>query len=166
MPGLLQTEAYATAVHRAALMNADEGEISKQVAVRMARQHRLTEPDAPQLWVVLNEAVIRRLVGDRAVMHAQLVKLSELSGAPNVIIQILPFSAGAHPAMDSAFSVVTFDPPTPGDVVYFEYPSGALYLELPDDVARYRLMFDHLRAMALSPEDSRRLLARSAEDLA
>jgi hypothetical protein len=49
---------------------------------------------------------------------------------------------------------------------YFEYPSGALYLELPDDVARYRLMFDHLRAMALSPEDSRRLLARSAEDLA
>src|SRR5690348_15502578 len=163
---LLQTEAYATAVHRAQLMNADEGEISKQVAVRMARQHRLTEPDAPQLWVVLNEAVIRRLVGDRGVMQAQLVKLSELSGAPNVVIQVLPFSAGAHPAMDSAFSVVTFDPPTPGDVVYFEYPSGALYLELPDDVARYRLMFDHLRAMALSPEDSRRLLARSAEDLA
>jgi len=63
VPGLLQTEAYATAVHRAALMNADEGEISKQVTVRMARQHRLTEPDAPQLWVVLNEAVIRRLVG-------------------------------------------------------------------------------------------------------
>jgi transcriptional regulator with XRE-family HTH domain len=166
VPGLLQTEAYATALHRAALMNADEGEISKQVAVRMARQHRLTEPDAPQLWVVLNEAVIRRLVGERAVMHAQMVKLSELSGAPNVIIQILPFSAGAHPAMDSAFSIVTFDPPTPGDVVYFEYPSGALYLEVPDDVARYRLMFDHLRAMALSPEDSRRLLARSAEDLA
>lgn len=70
------------------------------------------------------------------------------------------------PAMDSAFSVVTFDPPTPGGVVYFEYPSGALYLEVPDDVARYRLMFDHLRAMALSPEDSRRLLARSADDLA
>jgi hypothetical protein len=163
---LLQTEAYATAVHRAALMNADENEIGKQVAVRMARQHRLTEPDAPQLWVVLNEAVIRRLVGERAVMQAQLVKLSELSGAPNIIIQILPFSAGAHPAMDSAFSVVTFDPPTPGDVVYFEYPSGALYLEVPDDVARYRLMFDHLRAMALAPEESRRLLARSAEDLA
>jgi hypothetical protein len=118
------------------------------------------------VWVVLNEAVIRRLVGERAVMRAQLVKLSELSGAPNVIIQILPFSAGAHPAMDSAFSVVTFDPPTPGDVVYFEYPSGALYLEVADDVARYRLMFDHLRAMALAPEESRRLLARSAEDLA
>jgi transcriptional regulator with XRE-family HTH domain len=166
VPGLLQTEAYATAVHRAALMNADEGEIGNQVAVRMARQHRLTEPDAPQLWVVLNEAVIRRVVGERGVMRAQLVKLSELSGAPNVVIQILPFSAGAHPAMDSAFSVVTFDPPTPGDVVYFEYPSGALYLEVPDDVARYRLMFDHLRAMALAPEESRRLLARSAEDLA
>jgi hypothetical protein len=58
--------------------------------------------------------VIRRLVGEQAVMHAQLVKLSELSGAPNVIIQLLPFSVGAHPAMDSAFSMVTFDPPTPG----------------------------------------------------
>jgi transcriptional regulator with XRE-family HTH domain len=166
VPGLLQTEAYASAVHRAALMNADEDEISKQVTVRMARQARLTEPDAPQLWVVLNEAVIRRLIGEQAVMHAQVAKLSELSGAPNIIIQVLPFTAGAHPAMDSAFSIVTFNPPTSGDVVYFEYPSGALYLEDPDDVARYRLMFNHLRAMALSPEDSRRLLARSADDLA
>src|SRR5690242_17210317 len=78
VPGLLQTEAYATAVHRAQLMNADEGEISKQVAVRMARQARLAEPDAPQLWVVLNEAVVRRVVGERAVMQAQLAKLSEL----------------------------------------------------------------------------------------
>ena len=68
--------------------------------------------------------------------------------------------------MDSAFSVVTFDPPTPGDVVYFEYPSGLYILNFQNDVARYRLMFDHLRAMALAPEDSRRLLARSAEDLA
>ena len=166
VPGLLQTQDYATAVHSAALMNASEDDIGQQVAVRMERKARLTEPDAPQLWVVLNEAVIRRMVGERSVMHEQLTKLAEVSSAPNVIVQVLPFAAGAHPAMDSAFSMLTFDPPTPGDVVYFEYPTGALYLEKPEEVARYRLVFDHLRATALSAEDTRRLISRSAEDLA
>jgi Domain of unknown function (DUF5753) len=68
--------------------------------------------------------------------------------------------------MDSAFSMVTFDPPTSGDVVYFEYPTGALYLEKTDEVARYKLVFDHLRASSLSPDDTRRLLSRTSDDLA
>ena len=121
----------------------------------MERQARLTGDGAPQLWVVLNEAVIRRLVGDRATMHEQLVKLSDESNAPNITLQVLPVAAGAHPAMDSAFSMLTFDRPAAGDVVYFEYPTGALYLEKPDEVARYRLAFDHLRAVALSPHSGR-----------
>jgi transcriptional regulator with XRE-family HTH domain len=166
VPGLLQTQEYATAVHAAALMNADQAEIASQVAVRMERQARLSEDGAPQLWVVLNEAVIRRLVGDRATMHEQLVKLAGASGNPNITLQVLPFEAGAHPAMDSAFSMLTFDPPTAGAVVYLEHPTGALYLEKQDEVARYRLIFDHLRAMALSPSDSQRLLSRTADDLA
>ena len=166
VPGLLQTRAYAIAVHSAARINASGEEIEQQVAVRMQRQARLTGDGAPQLWVVLNEAVIRRLVGDRATMHEQLGKLIEQSNAPNITLQVLPFTAGAHPAMDSAFSMLTFDRPAAGDVVYFEYPTGALYLEKPDEVARYRLAFDHLRAVALSPDETRRLLARSAEDLA
>ena len=106
------------------------------------------------------------MVGDRATMHEQLVKLIEESNAPNITLQILPFAAGAHPAMDSAFSLLTFDRQAAGDVVYFEYPTGALYLEKPDEVARYRLTFDHRRAVALSPDETRKLLARSAEDLA
>jgi transcriptional regulator with XRE-family HTH domain len=166
VPGLLQTQRYADALHRAELMNAGEEEIERHVALRMERQARLTEPDAPQLWVVLNEAVVRRVIGGRTVMHEQLVKLAEAANAPNITLQVLPFSAGAHASMDSAFSIVSFDPPTDGDIVYFEHPTCSLYLEKPGEIARYRLAYEHLRAASLSLDDSRRLLARSAEDLA
>jgi hypothetical protein len=166
VPGLLQTQGYAAALHRAALMNATEEEIDRHVAVRMERQARLKQPDAPQLWVVLNEAVIRRRIGERAIMHEQLVKLAEVASAPNITLQVLPFSAGAHASMDSAFSILSFDPPSDGEIVYFEHPTCSLYLEKPDEVARYRLVYEHLRAASLSLDESRRLLARSAEDLA
>jgi transcriptional regulator with XRE-family HTH domain len=166
VPGLLQTKDYATAVHRATAMNADGEEIERQVSIRMERQARLTEPDAPQFWGVLNEAVIRRLVGGRQVMNDQLLKLIEVAATPNVTIQILPFVAGAHPAMDSAFSLLEFDEQASSSVVYVEYPTGALYLERADEVQRYRLAFDHLRAISLSPDESGRLLRRAADDLA
>lgn len=68
--------------------------------------------------------------------------------------------------MDSAFSIVSFDPPTDGEIVYFEHPTCSLYLEKPDEVARYRLVYEHLRAASLSLDESRRLIVRSAEDLA
>lgn len=166
VPGLLQTQRYAAAMHRAELMNATEEEIERHVAVRMERQARLKQPDAPQLWVVLNEAALRRVVGERAIMHEQLLKLTEAASAPNITLQVLPFSAGAHASMDSAFSIVSFDPPTDGDIVYFEHPTCSLYLEKPGEVARYRLVYEHLRAASLSLDESRRLLARSAADLA
>jgi transcriptional regulator with XRE-family HTH domain len=166
VPGLLQTQAYAAALHRAALMNATEEEIEQHVALRMERQARLRQPDAPQFWIVLNEAVIRRIVGERAIMHEQLLRLAEAASAPNITLQVLPFSAGAHASMDSAFWILSFDPPTDGEVVYFEHPTCSLYLEKPDEVARYRLVYEHLRAASLSLDDSRRLIARSAEDLA
>jgi len=166
VPGLLQTQRYAAALHRAELMNATEEEIERHVAVRMERQARLKQPDAPHLWVVLNEAALRRIVGERAIMHEQLLKLTEAANAPNITLQVLPFSAGAHASMDSAFWIVSFDPPTDGDIVYFEHPTCSLYLEKPDEVARYRLVYEHLRAASLSLDESRRLLARSAADLA
>ena len=166
VPGLLQTQGYAAALHRAALMNATEDEIERHVAVRMERQARLRESDAPQLWVVLNEAVIRRIVGERAIMHEQLTMLAEAASAPNITLQVLPFSAGAHASMDSAFWILSFDPPTDGEIVYFEHPTCSLYLEKADEVARYRLVYEHLRAASLSLDESRRLIARSAEDLA
>jgi transcriptional regulator with XRE-family HTH domain len=165
VPGLLQTRDYATALHHAALVDASEAEIDRHVAVRMERQARLYEADGPKLWAVLNEAAARRVVGDRATMHDQLMRLIEAASEPNITIQVLPFSAGAHASMDSAFSIIGFDPPTDGEIVYFEHPTCSLYLEQPDEVARYRLVYEHLRAASLSFDDSRRLLVRIADDM-
>jgi transcriptional regulator with XRE-family HTH domain len=164
VPGLLQTADYARAVHRAALVDASEQEVEQLVKVRMARQELLASEDGPQQWLVLNEAVIRRLIGGRAVMHAQLVRLVEATSLPNVTIQVVPFNAGAHSAMDGSFSILGFPEPTDPNIVYIEYQTGALYLEKPQEVQRYRLMFDHLRAPALSVDASRALIVRAADE--
>lgn len=165
VPGVLQTEEYARAVHRAQLFNATEEEIERLVRVRMARQEFLSSDDAPQLWLVLNEAVIRRTVGGRDVMRKQLKRLIEASRQPNMTLQVVPFNAGAHPAMDGPFKLLGFPEPTDPQIVYIEYHTGALYLEKPAEVARYRLTFDHLRASALAVDASRALMARAAEEL-
>ena len=165
VPGVLQTKEYVHAVHRAQLMTATDDEIERLVSVRLARQELLTSDDAPQLWLVLNEAVIRRAVGGRQTMREQLERLIEASNLPNVTLQIVPFSAGAHPAMDGAFKLLSFRDPTDPNIVYIEYHTGALYLEKRAEVTRYSLMFDHLRAAALSVDASRGNMARVAEEL-
>ena len=160
--GLLQTEAYARAV-MAAAARSDTGEMDRQVAVRLERQKRLTAPDAPSLWVVLDEAVLRRQVGGPAVMAGQLAHIGQMAAQPNVTVQVLPFTAGAHPAMLGSFTVMQFPDPADKDVVYLEAETGALYLEKPQDVRRYSLMIDYLRAQALGPAESRALIAQMAE---
>jgi transcriptional regulator with XRE-family HTH domain len=166
VPGLLQTEDYARAVYRAQMITASDNEIEKLIAVRMARQDRLTEADAPQFWAVVNEAVIRRVVGGHAVMHAQLSKLAQVSRQPNVTLQVVPFSVGAHAGMDGAFMILGFPTPTDPDVVYVHYYTGTFYLEKLQEVQPYTLMFDHLRAAALPVGQSRDLIARAADELA
>jgi transcriptional regulator with XRE-family HTH domain len=166
VPGILQTEEYARAVHRAQLINASDAEIDRLVRVRIARQELLTSYDAPQLWLILNEAVIRRKVGSRVVMENQLKRLLEAAELPNLTLQVVPFSAGAHPAMDGSFTLLGFPEPADPQIVYIEYHTGALYLEKTAEVQRYRLMFDHLRASAQSVDDSRALMARVAGELA
>ena len=160
--GLLQTEAYARAV-MAAAARSDTEEMDRQVTVRLERQKRLTATDAPALWVVLDEAVLRRQVGGLAVMAAQLAHIAEMAGRPNVTVQVLPFAAGAHPAMLGSFTVMQFPDPADRDVVYLEAETGALYLEKQEDVRRYSLMLDYLRAQALGPAESRALIAQMAE---
>jgi transcriptional regulator with XRE-family HTH domain len=162
VPGLLQTADY----YRAFLGTApgDPRITGKEVDVRTARQERLTSDDPPEFWAVLNEAVIRRNVGGRAVMRAQLERLVELSDLPSITIQVLPFSAGVHPAMDGSFSILGFPVPSDPAVVYMENQAGSVYLEEPADVDRFSRMFSHLMAKALSPEDSSRLLQKVAED--
>jgi transcriptional regulator with XRE-family HTH domain len=160
--GLLQTEAYARAV-MAAAARSDVEEMDRQVAVRLERQKRLTAPDAPSLWVVLDEAVLLRQVGGPAVMAGQLAHIDQMAGQPNVTVQVLPFTAGAHPAMLGSFTLMQFPDPADKDVVYLEAETGALYLEKPHDVRRYSLMIDYLRAQALGPAESRALIAQLAQ---
>lgn len=166
VPGLLQTADYAHAVIRATMLTASDEEIERHVAVRMVRQERLTGPGAPETWAVISEAVIRRVVGGGPVMRAQLSRLAETSKQPNVTLQVLPFSVGAHAGMDGAFMILGFPAPADPDVTYVHYYTGTLYLEKPDDLARYTLMFDHLRAAALPVGQSRDLIARARDELA
>jgi hypothetical protein len=166
VPGLLQTEEYARAIHRTSLFTATDDEIERRVKVRMARQELLSSADGPEVWVVLNEAAVRRVVGGAATMREQLARLTEAMELPDVTLQVLPFASGAHPSMDGSFIILGFPEVSDPNVVYIEYQTGALYLEKPEEVRRYKLMFDHLRAAALPVDASRALIARVAGELA
>lgn len=156
VPGLLQTPDYYRAFLHTAPADAD---IDPKIQVRTERQERLASADgAPEYWAVLNEAVVRRSVGSEVTMREQLEHLVKLADRSNVTIQILPFSAGVHPAMDGGFSILGFPEPSDPSVVYLENPAGSVYLEEAAEIDRFSRMFTHIIAKALSPEDSRRLL--------
>ena len=165
VPGLLQTADYARAFLTAPPAAAGEEEIARRVTVRMARQERLVGQDPPEYWAVLNEAVIRRPVGGPAVMRGQLGRLAELAALPHVNIQVLPFTAGVHPAMEGAFSTLDFPEPADPGVIYMENQAGSLYLEQPAEIDHYARMFSHLVAKALDPDQSRHLITQAAADL-
>jgi transcriptional regulator with XRE-family HTH domain len=163
--GLLQTPGYYRAFLQAAPAAAVDAEADRKIEVRLARQERLTGDDPPEYGAVLNEAVIRRVVGGAQVMREQLVHIAEMAGLPHVNVQVLPFSAGVHPAMDGSFEILGFPEPGDPDVVYLENQAGSLYLEEQPEIDRYARMFSHLMAKALDPEESRRMIARIAGDL-
>jgi transcriptional regulator with XRE-family HTH domain len=165
VPGLLQTADYYRAFMRAAPAAGDDETIERKAAVRLARQERLTNEDPPRLWAVLNEAVIRRVVGGADTMRAQLHHIAEMADLPHVTVQVLPFRAGAHPAMDGSFIVLGFPEPADPDVVYLESQAGSLYLERPPEVERYAATYTHLMAKALDPDESQTLIARAAADM-
>jgi transcriptional regulator with XRE-family HTH domain len=166
MHGLLQTKDYARAVHRASLPTATDDEIEQLVNVRMERQDVLTSSDGLHLWFILNEAVLRRVVGGHAIMREQLARLAQASLLPNITLQVMPFSGGAHASMDGSFSILGFPDPADPNIVYIEYQTGALYLEKREEVDRYKLIFDHLRAQALPVDASRALIRRSSDEMA
>ena len=150
VPGLLQTEDYARSVIRGALEDRPE-EIERRVGLRMARQTLLGRPDAPRLWVVLDEAALRRPVGGRKVMRAQLQRLIQATEMPNVILQVIRMQAGAHPAMVGAFSILRFADPDLPDVVYVEHLTNALYLDKREDVERYLHVMEAISVRAEAP---------------
>jgi transcriptional regulator with XRE-family HTH domain len=163
VPGLLQTEEYARAVIRAMRPDADDAEVERRVVARLARQRLLTDVSPPEYWAVIDEAVLHRSVGGPEVMAAQLRRLLESAALPHVTIQVVPFGTGAHPGMEGPFVILGFPEQADPDVVYVDSTTSGAYLEMPADVRRYALMFDHLRAAALKPDDSVDLISTFAE---
>lgn len=162
IPGLLQTEDYALAVVRGTLPSATDGEVADRVQARMERQGVLTK-DAPlKLWAIVDEAALRRVVGGSEVMQAQLLRLAEAVKTPNITFQVIPFGAGAHPGMPGSFVLMDFSDPMDTDLIYIDSMAGDLFLEADADVRRYASVFDNLRAIALSPDDSACLIAELA----
>lgn len=140
-------------------------EVTQHVALRMRRQEILTGDNPPQVWIVLDEAVIRRQVGGPDLFAAQLDHLIEAAALPRVDIQVIPFAAGAHPGTPGSFIVLRFAESTDPPVVYLETHVGDLYPEGQEEVNGVILAFDRLRAIALSPDDSIALIRKAAREL-
>jgi hypothetical protein len=161
VPGLLQTPGYARAVLETR-PNTSGDEIEDLVAARLARQAILEREDPPLLWVVIDEAVLHRPVGTTKVMHDQLMYLAEMSGRPNITIQVVPYTAGAHSGLLGAFIIAEFDD-APGSV-YLESPADGQTAEEPALVAKLALTFDTLRSEALPRAASRDMIRKAAEE--
>jgi len=154
VPGLLQSEDYARAV--TLLGHSDElpRDIERRVRLRMARQAVLDKPDPPNVWAVVDEAVLRRPAGSPAVMHGQLKHLLDMAQRPNITIQVMPFQAGGHSAAGGPFSILRFAEPDLPDVVYLEQLTSALYLDKPEVVDSYLKVMERVCMEAATPADS------------
>ena len=164
IPGLLQTEDYARAVIRGGFPTASRDEIERRVEVRIERQEVLRNESPLKLWGIVDEAALRRQVGGRTVMRAQLRHLLEASELPHITFQVIPFDVGAHTGMPGSFIVLQFADEAIPDVIYIDSMAGELFLEEEGDVRRYKLTFEHLRAVAVSPDASRSLVATLAAE--
>ena len=166
VPGLLQTEDYARAVIRAVRPGYDEESVERRVIARLARQKELLDRISPlDLALVLNEAVLRRLVGGAPTMAAQLRALAGAAQRPGVMLQVLPFSAGAHASLEGGFVLIKFPEETDPDVVYVEGIMGDLYLESVEEVKRYQSAFERIQAVAFSPQESLTFIEKMVRQL-
>jgi transcriptional regulator with XRE-family HTH domain len=157
--GLLQTEDYARAIILIANAHASRDEIDRRVSVRMKRQQLLTQPDAPQVWAVLDEAALRRWPAGPEVMRAQLEHLLQVTELPNVTLQVVPFDVGPHAAAGGPFTILRFPEPDLPDMVYLEQLNSAVYLDHPDDVIDYVTVMDQLAVRARTGPDSKDMIS-------
>lgn len=165
VPGLLQTDEYARAVIEVGADIGDTGTIQRRLALRMARQAVLTRDPPPSLQLIIDEAVLHREVGGRDVLCRQLIRLLQASRRPGLELLVLPFSAGAHAGQTESFMVLEFEEGTRSPVVHSEGLTGGLFRVTPDEVEVYQDALDDLRERALSPEDSRTVIAEREESL-
>ncbi|WP_431959565.1 helix-turn-helix domain-containing protein [Actinacidiphila sp. bgisy160] len=167
MPGLLQTRGYAEAVIEGMWPEATPADLEKRIQVRLKRQERILDPVKPlRYWAVVDEALLRRVVGSKVVMREQLEHLANVSSMPHVTLQVLPYAVGAHPGMYGKFAILEFEDESDASVVYLEGVTSDLYLEKPSDVQSYSVMYEHLRAQALNAEQSRQFVIDIAKEYA
>ncbi|MGC9499727.1 helix-turn-helix domain-containing protein [Streptomyces sp. WG7] len=164
VPGLLQTRAYSTALQRANEVPLSPDEIERLVDIRMKRQEILTRPKPLHLWAIIDESVIRRVVGSPQTMKEQLERLLTENDSPHTTLQVLPFAKGAHAAALGSFVMIGGAEPAL-DVVYVDFHTGSLFLEKDEELERYRLAFEYLRAQALDMEASSDLIHRVRKEL-
>ncbi|HET7016556.1 MAG TPA: helix-turn-helix transcriptional regulator [Streptosporangiaceae bacterium] len=165
IPGLLQTGDYARAVTLLGYPNAPSREIDRRVGLRLARQAVFTRPTPPNIWIVLDEAVMKRPIGGAEVMRGQIKHLIEMSQRPNVTIQIVPFQIGGHAAAGGPFSILRFAEHDLPDVVYLEQLTSALYLDKQEVVDNYLAVMDRLCVDATTPAASIKTMRTLQRDL-
>ncbi|MFF2894986.1 helix-turn-helix domain-containing protein [Streptomyces sp. NPDC057966] len=164
VPGLLQTRNYSTAIQGASEMRLAPEEIQQLVDIRMKRQEILSRPQPPHLWAILDESVIRRVVGSPESMRDQLGHLLEANASQHITLQVLPFSKGAHGAALGSF-VILGGAEASLDIVYVDLHVGPLFMEKDEELDRYRLAFDYLRAQALDMAASSALIERVRKEM-
>ncbi|MEU9887017.1 helix-turn-helix transcriptional regulator [Sphaerisporangium sp. NPDC051011] len=165
IPGLVQTEDYAREIIKLGHANASAEEIDRRIALRMTRQERMTGPDGPRLWALVDEAALRRPLGGRAIMRAQVDRLLELIEIPTVTVQVIPFGHGGHAAAGGPFTILRFAEPELPDVVYMEQLTSALYLDKREETDPYMRVMDRLCVEAATASESRRFLTALRDEI-
>jgi transcriptional regulator with XRE-family HTH domain len=167
IPGLLQTPDYARASVATGFPDATEEEVTRRVELRLARQHILDRPDPPRLWLVIDEAALRRPAASTGpqVLRAQLDALAGAAARPNVTLQVLPFTAGFHPAMYGPFRIFRFDGQDQPDIVYGETMTSAFYIDKPDEAALYAQALDRASAQATPAEHTVKVLRQIRKEI-
>lgn len=165
IPGLLQTHDYAEAVIRGYLPQIEPEVLEERVQIRMKRQEVLGRDKPPvRYWVLLDESALHRHIGGRRVMAGQLAHLADLAARSNITILVVPYTAGAHMGLDSAFMLLEFDESSgQSDIVYMDTLAGQIFLEKPKQLERFREILHQLRAVALSPDESQALIRAQSE---
>lgn len=165
IPGLLQIREYARIVLSNHFPHLLAPEISRLVDLRMVRQAALQREGPAVLRAVIDEAALQRLAHERSITQGQVRHLLKAAELPNVSYRVLPYTVGLHTGMSSPFTILRFAEPTDLDVVHVEHSAGELYLDRPDQAQRYQLLFERLEGLALTPEESVRLVGKLADPL-
>jgi transcriptional regulator with XRE-family HTH domain len=160
IPGLLQTEAYATAV--LALGDIASEEMERHVLLRKERQRRFVNGEL-KLWALLDEETLRRPVGSPQIMRAQLEHLLAVGERPNLVLQIIPRGVVGH-AAPSGFSILRFGDTEMPDIVYVEQLTSALYLDKRPEVDRYLLAMERISIVAEEPRASAGIIRAILEE--